>query len=120
MILFCYLTYETYHGVGRDYLCELLSKRHVINPLESNGIMLLDEPKIKIRTYMTRDRCHVLSKIHSNNNKRTTLASFISIVKKIVKICLYCNTMKYIYSYLISTNYDLHFKLLNLTRYLDL
>ena len=48
------LTYQAYHGVAPDYLCELISKHHSIKSLRSNGMMLLNEPKIKGTTYGPR------------------------------------------------------------------
>ena len=40
-------TYQSYHGVAPDYMCEIISKQHNNNVLRYNGMMLLDEPKIK-------------------------------------------------------------------------
>ena len=45
------LTFQAYHGVAPAYLCELITKHHVVRALRSSDMMLLDEPKIRGKTY---------------------------------------------------------------------
>ena len=49
-----FLTLQTYHGVAPDYLCELVIKHHAVRALRCNDMMLLDEPKIRVKTYGPR------------------------------------------------------------------
>ena len=48
------LTFQAYHGVAPVYLCELIKKHHTVKSLRSNNMMLLDEPRIKGKTYGQR------------------------------------------------------------------
>ena len=43
------LTFQAYHEVALDYLCELITKHHAVRTLRSNDMMLFDESKISCK-----------------------------------------------------------------------
>ena len=79
------LTFQAYHGVAPDYLCELITKHHAVRALRSNDMMLLDEPKIRGKTY--GPRAFIYAAPHEWNNlplfirKSINLSTFKSSLK---------------------------------------
>ena len=43
------LNLKTYHGVVPSYLCQLITKHHVVRALCSNDMMHLKDPKIRAK-----------------------------------------------------------------------
>ena len=69
---------QEYPEVAPGYLCwELISKHHGIKSLRSKSMMLLDEPKIQVKTYIPQSFVDAVprgwNKIPSNIKKNSTL-----------------------------------------------